>query len=218
MSLNYDYSNFFFGKYDKVGGFSVRCLNDLYVSEIPVELYLFTAVPNERTIRLNWETKTEKNSNKFEIERFANLTWANIGSVKASVLSNSPKQYSYTDKNLQAGKYQYRLKMIDNDGTFEYSKTIEAEVAVPKNFELSQNFPNPFNPNTVISYSLPLATDVKLTVYNTLGQTVKILENGFKNAGTYSVNFNAAEFPSGTYYYKIEAGQFSQVKKMILLK
>jgi len=192
-------------------------LNDNY--PFRVELGLFIAVPNGRTVQLNWETKTEKNSDKFNVERKTiGVDWGTIGSVKAAVLSNSPKQYSYTDKNLQSGKYQYRLKMIDNDGTFKYSSAVEVEVAVPKNYELNQNFPNPFNPNTVISYSLPLASNVRLIVYNSLGQAVKVLENGFKNAGTYSVNFNATELPSGTYYYKIEAGQFSQIKKMIHLK
>jgi uncharacterized protein (TIGR02145 family) len=196
---------------------SVRCLNDNY--PLPVELGLLTAVDNGRTVQLNWETKTEKNSDKFNIERkTVGADWGLIGSVKAAVLSNSPKQYSYTDKNLLSGQYQYRLKMIDNDGTFNYSSIVEAEVAVPKNYELSQNFPNPFNPNTVISYSLPLASNVRLIVYNSLGQTVKVLENGFKNAGTYSVNFNASELPTGTYFYKMEAGQFSQIKKMMLLK
>jgi hypothetical protein len=186
---------------------------------LPVELSSFTSNVNGRDVSLIWSTQTEKNSDKFNIERKSlNVTWESIGSVKASVLSNSPKQYSFTDKNLQSGKYQYRLKMIDNDGTFRYSSVVEAEVAVPKDFELSQNYPNPFNPNTVISYSLPLASNVKLIVYNSLGQTVKVLENGFKNAGSYSVNLNATELPSGTYYYKIEAGEFSQIKKMMLLK
>ena len=94
----------------------------------------------------------------------------------------------------------------------------EAEVAVPNNYELSQNFPNPFNPSTVISYSLPTVSNVKLIIFNSLGQTVKVLEKGFKNAGSYSVNFNATELSSGTYFYKIEAGQFTQIKKMMLLK
>jgi len=85
-------------------------------------------------------------------------------------------------------------------------------------FRLQQNYPNPFNPNTVISYSLPSASNVKLIVYNTLGQSVKVLENGFKNAGNYSINFNASDLPSGIYFYKIEARQFSQVKKMMLIK
>jgi photosystem II stability/assembly factor-like uncharacterized protein len=85
-------------------------------------------------------------------------------------------------------------------------------------FMLEQNYPNPFNPNTIISYSLPSGSKVKLIVYNTLGQSIKILENSFKNAGNYSINFNASDLPSGIYFYKLEAGQFTQVKKMILLK
>jgi photosystem II stability/assembly factor-like uncharacterized protein len=89
---------------------------------------------------------------------------------------------------------------------------------IPKDFNLDQNFPNPFNPSTQISYSVPSVSMVKLFVYNTLGQTVKVLENSFKNAGNYSVNFNAADIPSGIYFYRLEAGQFSQVKKMILIK
>jgi hypothetical protein len=200
-----------------MGGAFITSVNN---NLLPVEISIFSSTTSGRDINLNWETKTEKNSNIFEIERsfVDNMNWVIVGNVKAAVLSNSPKYYSFADRNLQSGKYQYRLKMIDNDGTFQYSSIVEAEVAVPKNFELSQNFPNPFNPNTVISYSLPLASDVTLIVYNSLGQTVKVLENGYKNAGTYSVNFNATELPSGTYYYKIEAGQFSQIKKMILLK
>jgi hypothetical protein len=108
--------------------------------------------------------------------------------------------------------------MIDNDGTYEYSSVVEAEVAVPLNFELNQNFPNPFNPNTVITYSLPMAANVILTVYNSLGQTIQLLENGFKNAGTYTISFDASELTSGTYFYRLEAGQFTRVKKMMLIK
>ena len=81
-----------------------------------------------------------------------------------------------------------------------------------------QNYPNPLNPSTLISYSIPRASNLKLIVLNILGQTVKVLENEFKSAGNYSVNFNAADLPSGIYFYRLEAGQFSQVKKMILVK
>jgi hypothetical protein len=88
----------------------------------------------------------------------------------------------------------------------------------PQEFVLSQNYPNPFNPTTTINYSLPKAGIVKLTIYNTLGQSIKVLENGYQKAGNYSVNFNASNLPSGIYFYKLEAGQFSQVKKMVLIK
>ena len=85
-------------------------------------------------------------------------------------------------------------------------------------FNLFQNYPNPFNPNTVISYSIPSASEIRLIVYNSLGQTVKVLENGFKNAGNYSINFSASDLSSGIYFYNLEAGEFSQIKKMMLLK
>jgi hypothetical protein len=93
---------------------------------------------------------------------------------------------------------------IKNNSIFKYS--------------LLQNYPNPFNPSTVISYSLPSATNIKLVVYNILGQSINILENGFKNAGNYSLNFNASNLPSGIYFYRLEAGQFTQVKKMMIMK
>src|ERR1039457_5237363 len=88
----------------------------------------------------------------------------------------------------------------------------ENSITKPQDFAFFQNFPNPFNPNTVISYSLPLASNLRLIVFNSLGQKVKVLENGFKNAGNYSVNFIASDLPSGIYFYKLEAGQFSQIK------
>jgi uncharacterized protein (TIGR02145 family) len=89
---------------------------------------------------------------------------------------------------------------------------------LPSKFSLSQNYPNPFNPNTVISYSLPIASDIKLIVYNTLGQSVQLLESCYKPAGIYSINFNASGLPTGIYFCRMEAGQFSQITKMILIK
>jgi hypothetical protein len=88
----------------------------------------------------------------------------------------------------------------------------------PKDYILAQNYPNPFNPSTLITYSLPSSSNVKLVVYNTLGQSIKIIDNEYKQAGSYSINFNASDLPSGIYFYKLEAGQFSQIKKMILIK
>jgi hypothetical protein len=113
------------------------------------------------------------------------------------------------------GNYEIYYKR-DPTGNPTGIENISSEL--PKAFNLEQNYPNPFNPSTVISYSLPLASNVKLIVYNAPGQTVKVLENGFKNAGNYSVKFNAAELSSGIYFYKLETAEFTQVKKMILVK
>lgn len=83
---------------------------------------------------------------------------------------------------------------------------------------LNQNYPNPFNPSTRISFSIPTSTYVKLEVFNEIGAKVKTLVNEFKSAGNYSYDFNAANLASGVYYYRLSAGSFSEIKKMILLK
>lgn len=89
---------------------------------------------------------------------------------------------------------------------------------IPDKFHLEQNFPNPFNPITSISYSLPIKTEVRIVVYNTLGQTVKILISEEQPAGHYQVRFDARDLASGVYIYQIQAGDFIQSRKMILMK
>ncbi len=88
----------------------------------------------------------------------------------------------------------------------------------PREFKLSQNYPNPFNPTTVISFTLKNASHVKLDVYNVIGEKVAELINSNLSTGVHSVNFNAADLTSGIYFYKISAGDFVAIKKMMLLK
>jgi hypothetical protein len=132
--------------------------------------------------------------------------------------SNSPKDYSYFDNNLTGGNYSYRLNQIDTDGSFEYSKIIEVQFGLPQKYELSQNYPNPFNPVTTIQFSLPQSGNVKLSVYNLLGEQVIDLVDEFKESGVHATNFNASELNSGLYIYKLETNGFVQSKKMILIK
>ena len=87
-----------------------------------------------------------------------------------------------------------------------------------KGYSLSQNYPNPFNPNTVVSFQIPVPGFVSLKIYDVMGKEVAKLVNEFKQAGNYSIDFNAANFPSGVYYYRLEAGDFTDTKKMILVK
>jgi hypothetical protein len=89
---------------------------------------------------------------------------------------------------------------------------------VPKVYSLEQNYPNPFNPATTISYSIPKAGNVKITVFDMLGREIAVPVNGFKSAGSYNVEFDGSELASGVYFYRLEAGSFTDVKKMTLIK
>lgn len=112
---------------------------------------------------------------------------------------------------------------IGGGGLFAYSGCSGSLVGIgnselPVNFKLSQNFPNPFNPVTKIAYALPKSGLVSLRVYDVLGKEVAILVNEVKNAGDYSIDFNASNFTSGVYFYKLETNGFSDIKKMMLIK
>ena len=212
------------------GGTSVELYNATATSvPLPVELSSFTASVNLNNVNLNWKTATEMNNNGFEIQRSAATNqksevskWEKIGFLEGHGNSSSPKEYSFTDKNLTGGtQFIYRLKQIDNDGQYQYSKEIEVEV-VPRQFTLYQNYPNPFNPVTNIKFDLPEASKVVINVYNILGEKVATLLNKTVEAGFQQVQFNGNDLASGTYIYRIEAlysGQnFVQTKKMLLLK
>ncbi len=186
---------------------------------VPVELASFTATSNEGSVVLDWSTATETNNQGFTIERkVAGGEYAAIAFVEGNGSSTTTRNYSFTDGNLQAGKYSYRLKQTDFDGTSAYSKEVEVDVAQVISYALDQNFPNPFNPETVIRFALPVAGNVDITVYNSLGQKVMTLFNGQREAGYHQVTFNAENFPSGSYIYTIKAGNFTATRKMMLMK
>jgi len=190
------------------------------LSALPVELTSFKATINQNSVDLMWQTKTEVNNYGFSVERRINeCDWNSIGFVEGNGNSNSPKEYSYSDKDLFAGgsNFQYRLKQVDTDGSFEYSDVVEVEV-VPNQYELSQNYPNPFNPSTTIRFSLPQASQIKINIYNMIGEQVATIADGMYEAGYHKVTFNASDLPSGAYVYRIESSDFVQVKKMILMK
>ena len=202
---------------------------------VPVQLISFTAGVVEDSVKLYWETATEVNNYGFEIERISvgqisNLSpmWETLGFVQGHGNSNSPKYYQFVDENRLADSAEYRLKQIDTDGVFEYYRetimvagynaTDVNEEVLPTEFKLEQNYPNPFNPSTVIRYEIIDARFVSLKVYNSIGQEIATLVNQKQNAGKHNVEFNASNLPSGIYFYSINAGEYSSVKKMMLLK
>lgn len=186
---------------------------------LPVELISFGAVNNGNNVTLSWATLTEVNNYGFNIERkIENSDWEKIGFTKGYGNSNSLKSYSFIDQNVQNGKIYYRLKQIDLDGKFKYSNVIELNIKTLNIVELKQNYPNPFNPYTTISYYLPNTLKVSLVVYDATGREVATLANDFQSAGTHSVIFDGNKFASGIYYYRIQAGNLIQTRKMLLVK
>ena len=195
---------------------------------LPVEITSFTARLNGSNIDLNWKTATEVNNYGFEIERIAEVNqslqgngsfaWKKIGFVEGNGTTNAPKSYSYID-NTANGKVVYRLKQIDRDGKFEYSKEVEVTIAnTPKEFSLLQNYPNPFNPTTMIGYQISVNGYVSLKVYDAVGREVATLVNKVKEAGNYSASFDATKLSSGIYFAKLQSGENVQLKKMVLMK
>jgi sugar lactone lactonase YvrE len=185
---------------------------------LPVELSSFSALASTNGVLLTWTTASEKNNVGFDVERSAdNNAFTKIAFVKGYGTTTQSHTYSFSDQNA-SGKVFYRLKQTDYDGKFEYSKTVEVKAGTPTVFTLSQNYPNPFNPSTTITYSLPQAGQVTLKVYDMLGREVLMLVNEIKAVGNYAATFQADKFSSGMYFYRLQAGNFVQTKKMLLVK
>ena len=186
---------------------------------IPVELTSFTAIDNNGAVELNWTTATETNNQMFEIQRQSSGSeFTTIGFVSGHGTTTETQQYNYVDRTVSTGIYSYRLKQIDFDGSYEYSDVVEVDVQAPLEFALDQNYPNPFNPSTSIKYSVPETGNVRLAVFNLIGEEVAVLVNGTVQAGQYEVSFNASSLPSGVYLYKLQSANSVEVKKMMLLK
>ena len=185
---------------------------------VPVELTSFIAKPLKTEILLEWSTSSEKNNHGFDIERNSGENYTVIGFVSGHGTTTEIKNYFFSDKNLQAGTYKYRLKQIDYNGTSRYSEEVIAELTAPLTFNLGQNYPNPFNTSTRISFEIPNTSNVKLVVFDLLGKEVITLVDEEKKAGYYEIIFDASALSSGTYYYKIISNGFSKTKKMVLLK
>ena len=123
----------------------------------------------------------------------------------------------YLDQKLPRGNsYYYRLKQIDFDKRFEYSGVVAVKIDAPKGFVLEQNYPNPTRGTTTIRFTLPRTAKVNLSLYDLSGRLVKVLINDSKELGMHAVNLNTGTLAKGLYYYKLQAGEFSTVRKMVI--
>jgi hypothetical protein len=186
---------------------------------VPVELLSFIAEAENQKVVLRWTTATELNNNGFEIQRkVVESDFVTVGFVRGEGTSTNQREYSYIDKDLADGKYFYRLKQVDYNGTYEYTNTIEVDVRSLNEYALEQNYPNPFNPTTTIGYVLKDRSNAKLILLNAIGEEMAVLVNEEQDKGFHKVEFNAANLPSGVYFYQLKAGDFMSVKKMLLIK
>ena len=207
--------------------FGATAQDQLYVDDytfvdllaVPVELTSFTASTNGKEIILSWSTATELNNQGFEIQRSTDAKeFFTVGFVNGHGTTTDQQNYSFVDLNLDNGNYYYRLKQIDFNGSYEYSELVEVEWRAFNSYLLEQNFPNPFNPSTTIGFGLKNKSDVKITILNAIGEEVAVVLDDEIEQGYHQVEFNATNLPSGVYFYRINAGEYLNTKKMILLK
>ena len=181
---------------------------------VPVELVSFSSSVYGNNIQLSWQTASEINNQGFEIYRNGNK----IDFVDGKGTTTEKQDYSFVDKDLISGIYNYRLKQLDFDGTHRVVGELSVYLTLPEQFSLEQNYPNPFNPSTTINFSIPASGFVTLKVFNVLGSEVATLVNEQKEPGSYQVEFDSNNYSAGIYFYNLQAGNFIETRKMILLK
>lgn len=189
-------------------------------STLPVGLTNLSATPDDRKITIRWSTSSEQNNKGFEVQRSLTANgndWQVIGFVAGAGNSSTTKNYSYVDNDLAPKRYYYRLNQLDFDNRSKMSSTVSADINGKTVFALEQNFPNPFrDQSTTIRFTLPQRSSVNLSVYDMHGRLIKVLVSGSKDAGTHAIPFESGTLGAGVYYYRIQAGEFNDVKKMTI--
>jgi hypothetical protein len=203
---------------------------NVLTTPLAVQLASFTATwAGTAGVRLEWMTVSECNNYGFEVERkdnaAGNFQCLRGGFVAGHGTTVTPQKYTFIDEDPLPNGGWYRLRQIDLDGSSHYSEAITPSqvtavqhAAEPVTFVLQQNFPNPFNPTTKIRYQVPVASAVRLEVYDLLGQEVAMLQEGHVEAGVHDIRFDGSGLPGGVYIYRLHAGSFTDAKRLILLK
>jgi hypothetical protein len=186
-------------------------------SVLPITLANISARPQGKNIIVDWATASESENKGFELQRSSdNVSWEGITFINGAGNSTSTINYSYEDKGLYPSRYYYRLKQVDFDGRYKFSVVVSAMIDGKAEYELKQNFPNPLKDETTIRYVLPETSKVNLTIFDLNGRPIKVLVNGTKGAGMHAQNFYPGALPAGVYYYKLQAGNFTSVKKLVI--
>lgn len=199
-------------------GQSISAGGLLGMPAVPVEITVYNATTTGNTVILYWETATETNNMEYRIERrYTGEPWEEIGTVQGSGTVTSAYSYTFTDIPRE-GKIRYRLKQIDYDGSYQYFPELEVDFNGPLQFNLSQNFPNPFNPSTRIQFSIAEDSRVDIVIYDILGREVMHPLSENKTKGVYNIDIDVVGLSAGIYFYELRAGSNRVMKKMTLLK
>ncbi len=191
---------------------------------VPVELSSFRATVTGNNVRLEWNTASESGNFGFEVQRKTRRGYyEKVGFVAGHGTTSRSAAYFYEDRELPPGTYSYRLKQIDNSGDHSFSESTVVMIAGPAEFSLQQNYPNPFNPSTRIRYALPEETLVDLRILNLNGQVIRALVTGHQAARVHEVEWDGKDdrgqqASSGIYFCRLQAGDFSQTRRLVLMR
>ncbi|MGL6269377.1 MAG: T9SS type A sorting domain-containing protein, partial [Chitinophagaceae bacterium] len=144
------------------------------------------------------------------------LNWNQIGSVAGAGSSQTSKKYTFIDHNLQDGDYYFRLKQVDFDGKFSYSKILIANIENKDSYFLGQNYPNPAKNHTTINFGVKEKTHINLVLYDMQGRKIKVIVNGIKEPGIYTMDVDLKNIGRGLYYYKLSSYEFNMMKRLIV--
>jgi len=184
---------------------------------LPVELSSFVAQVTQGNVQLSWTTESETENSHFLVYRDGEV----IATVEGAGTTSETHSYSYTDALVEPGVHEYALADVTYGGEVVMHESVEVEVEteiMEADFVLNKAYPNPFNPTTVISMHYAVGSNAVLNIYNTQGVLVDQLVNGFVEAGTYDITWDASDMPSGVYIVKMIAGNVMQSQKIVLMK
>jgi hypothetical protein len=198
---------------------------------LPVELSTFDAAIEKNNVKIRWITESEINNAGFHLYR-SKATDGPFEQINGALIpgagnSTEPREYSFIDNRVEPDQdYHYKLADVDIYGKTQWHGPISVNTAalnIPDEYQLKQNYPNPFNPTTTIQYALPEDQHVQLEIFNTRGEKVKTLVNAFKAAGTFQIQWDGSDdqgtlMPTGLYFYKLKAGSFQHIRKMLFTK
>ncbi len=188
---------------------------------VPVELIFFEGKPGNGKIFLTWQTATETNNYGYEIEKsIDNKNWVRIGFVSGQGTTTEPQSYSFIDSDISSEIQYYRLRQVDYNGSYNYSKIIiiNSGLEIPS-FYLFQNYPNPFNGRTIVTYAVPVRSLINISLYNIIGEKIAVLINAEKDEGIYKLTLDDSKLSSGIYFIRMETRTgYSSVIKIVQIK